>query len=166
MFAKCVVLILAVGACGCALLALRQSRLQVASELARTQLRISAADERLWSLRSQVAERTNPRNIEVLARGLGPLKPIVEPANLPVAQGAGPDATRGAGANTDAGRGPGVGPGVGPGSEAGVSPGGGGPTDTRPSESRPSEVRPANEPPASTPARPPRGVRIARRGRP
>lgn len=85
MFAKCVVLIVAVGACGCALLALRQSRLQVASELARTQLRISAADERLWSLRAKVAAGTSPRNVERLARNLGPLKPIVDRPAEPVA---------------------------------------------------------------------------------
>lgn len=78
MFAKCAVLIVAVGACGCALLALRQQRLQVASELARTQLRISRADERLWMLRTQIAARTSPRNVEQMARDLGPLKPIVD----------------------------------------------------------------------------------------
>lgn len=90
MFAKCAVLIVAVGACGCALLALRQSRLQVASELARTQLRISAADERLWSLRAKVAAGTAPRNVERLARNLGPLKPIVDRPAAPPAPLDGP----------------------------------------------------------------------------
>ncbi|CAG1008244.1 hypothetical protein PHYC_03539 [Phycisphaerales bacterium] len=78
MFAKSAVLIVTVGACGCALLALRQQRLQVASELARTQLRISRADERLWTLRTTIAERTAPRNIERMARDLGPLVPIID----------------------------------------------------------------------------------------
>ncbi len=90
MFAKCAVLIVAVGACGCALLALRQSRLQVASELARTQLRISSADERLWSLRAKVAAGTAPRNVERLARNLGPLKPIVDRPAAPPAPLDGP----------------------------------------------------------------------------
>lgn len=88
MFAKCAVLIVTVGACGCALLALRQQRLQVASELARTQLRIVAHDERLWLLRAKIAQQTSPRNVERLARTLGPLTPIVDqPVEPPLGVG-------------------------------------------------------------------------------
>lgn len=82
MFAKCAFVVVAVGACGCGLLALRQSRLQVASELARTQMRIAAADERLWALRTRIADRVSPRNVERMAAVIGPLKPIMDP--LPV----------------------------------------------------------------------------------
>ncbi|MFZ2873968.1 MAG: hypothetical protein WAZ94_05740 [Phycisphaerales bacterium] len=78
MFPKVVLLVIAVGAGACALLALRQSRLQVASELAQSQLRVCEADERLWLLRSQVASAVTPQSVERLARALGPMKPIRE----------------------------------------------------------------------------------------
>lgn len=82
MFAKCAALVIAVGGCGCMLLALRQQRLQVASELAHTQLRIAAADERLWALRNQISESVSPGNVEQMASGLGTLRPIGDDAGL------------------------------------------------------------------------------------
>lgn len=78
MFPKVVLLVIAVGAGACTLLALRQSRLQVASELAQSQLRVCEADERLWLRRSQVASAVTPQSVERLARALGPMKPIRE----------------------------------------------------------------------------------------
>lgn len=78
MFPKVVLLVIAVGAGACTLLAMRQSRLQVASELAQSQLRVCEADERLWLLRSQVAAAVTPQSVERLARTLGPMKPIRE----------------------------------------------------------------------------------------
>ncbi len=84
MFAKLAVLVVAIGACGCSLLALRQQRLQVASELTRAQLRIQAADERLWELRADIAMRTTPGAVRVLAAELGPMKPVISvPTGLP-----------------------------------------------------------------------------------
>ncbi len=84
MFAKLAVLVVAIGACGCSLLALRQQRLQVASELTRAQLRIQAADERLWELRAEIAMRTTPQSIRFLASELGPMKPVISvPTGLP-----------------------------------------------------------------------------------
>jgi hypothetical protein len=76
VFPKVVLLVIAVGAGACVLLAMRQSRLQVASELAQSQLRVCEADERLWLLRSQVASAVTPQSVERLARALGPMKPI------------------------------------------------------------------------------------------
>jgi len=76
VFAKLVAVVLALGACGSGLLALRQSRLQVASELTAAQLRINAADERLWLLRARIAERVTPERIELMAADVGPLHPI------------------------------------------------------------------------------------------
>lgn len=87
MFPKVVLLVVAVGAGACTLLALRQSRLQVASELAQSQLRVCEADERLWLLRSQVASAVTPQSVERLARALGPMKPIRE--GLPASELAG-----------------------------------------------------------------------------
>jgi hypothetical protein len=71
--------VLAIGATACGLLTLRQSRLQAASELAQAQLRIGTSDERLWALRSQIAERVTPSNVERMAASVGPLKPIIAP---------------------------------------------------------------------------------------
>src|SRR5207237_9800977 len=83
VFAKLVAVVLTLGACGCALLALRQSRLQVASELAQTQLRVQQEDERLWVLRARIAERITPSEVEKLAADVGPLRPLVDPILAP-----------------------------------------------------------------------------------
>ena len=79
MFAKLVAVVVALGACGCTLLALRQSRLQVASEIAQTQIRINQEDERLWVLRARIAERVTPEQVERMASTVGPLRPLVPP---------------------------------------------------------------------------------------
>lgn len=78
MFLKCAALIVAVGACAAVLLALRHDRLTIAGELARTQLRMSAQDERLWVLRARIAEETSPRRVQQMASTLGPLTPMIE----------------------------------------------------------------------------------------
>lgn len=77
MFAKVGVIVVFLGACACALLAMRQSRLQMASELAQAQLRIQSADERLLLRRAQIAERVTPQNVRKMAMKLGPMNPIV-----------------------------------------------------------------------------------------
>ncbi len=77
MFAKLVAVILALGIVGCSLLALRQSRLQAASELAQTQLRIGRLDERLWLLRGEIARRVSPEAVEHAAEQMGPTKAMV-----------------------------------------------------------------------------------------
>jgi hypothetical protein len=79
VFAKLVAVVLTLGVCGCTLLALRQSRLQVASELAQTQLRIDREDEQLWILRSRIAARVTPSEVERMAADVGPLRPLVAP---------------------------------------------------------------------------------------
>lgn len=79
MFPKLVAVVVALGACGCTLLALRQSRLQVASEIAQTQIRINQEDERLWVLRAKIAERVTPEQVERMAADVGPLRPLVPP---------------------------------------------------------------------------------------
>lgn len=78
MFAKLAVVIVAIGAIGCALLALRQQRYQMASELTMAQLRINALDERLWQLRADVARRVTPREVERVVGTLGPLRPMAD----------------------------------------------------------------------------------------
>lgn len=75
MFSKLTFLIVALGVVGCSLLALRQQRLQAASEMAQAQLRIRTADERLFELRSLVAARITPKQVEKLAIDAGGLRP-------------------------------------------------------------------------------------------
>ncbi len=77
MFAKIVAIIVALGVVGCALLALRQSRLQAASELAQAQLRMQEHDARLWKLRARIAARVSPAEVERLAAALGPMAPMI-----------------------------------------------------------------------------------------
>jgi hypothetical protein len=77
VFAKTCCVIVAVGAFGCALLAMRQARLQAASELTQTQLRISKLDHRLCDLRARIAAGTTPTQVEKLAAGLGEFRPMV-----------------------------------------------------------------------------------------
>lgn len=81
MFGKCVLVILAVGVTGCALLALRQSRLQAASEMVRIQLDIRNQDEELWLLRTQIAQQITPEQVRLMMSDVGPLKPINTAAN-------------------------------------------------------------------------------------
>ncbi len=60
MFGKIVALILALGIVACALLAVRQGRIQAFHELTQTRLRIRVQDERLWELRTKIAARVTP----------------------------------------------------------------------------------------------------------
>lgn len=76
LFAKLALVIVTLGACACALLALRQSRLQAAHELARIQLRMREHDERLWRERIEIARRVTPRHVEIMSVVLGPMRPI------------------------------------------------------------------------------------------
>lgn len=91
MFAKLVALILALGACGGGLLAMRQSRLQAAHELTAARLRLREHDERLLRLKAEIAERTTPPSVgwmleeARLSNAVGPLDPVIDhPAELPV----------------------------------------------------------------------------------
>lgn len=87
MLVKCGMVVLAIGATACGLLTLRQSRLQAASELAQAQIRIGASDEHLWALRSQIAARVTPGNVERMAQSVGPLRPIAFPPMVAPAPG-------------------------------------------------------------------------------
>lgn len=76
MFAKLLVVILALALLGCALLGIRQSRMKAAHDLARTRLRLAEHDARLWELRARIAERVTPGSIRSMAADLGPTEPI------------------------------------------------------------------------------------------
>jgi hypothetical protein len=83
VFAKLAITIVALGAFACALLAMRQSRLQAASEIAQAQLRIQKLDDELLRTRSEIARRLAPHELEALTRTVGPLKPIIVGEPLP-----------------------------------------------------------------------------------
>lgn len=69
--------VLAMGVCALAMLTMRQARLQLAHEVAQTQLRIQRADERLWEMRASIASLVSPGRIRELAADLGPMHALV-----------------------------------------------------------------------------------------
>ncbi len=75
MFARLAFLVVCLGLIGTSLLALRQARLQAASEAAQAQLRIASADEELFSVRAQVAATVTPSAVEKLASSMHPMRP-------------------------------------------------------------------------------------------
>lgn len=77
MFAKVVVVILALGVCACSLLALRQARLQAANQLAEARLRVRAVDERVSLVRTAIAGRVTPEQVEQMTdEAQEPLVPL------------------------------------------------------------------------------------------
>lgn len=76
MFAKLAALILSLGVVACILLAVRQQRVQAAHELAEVQRRVMEHDRTLWHLRTEIAERVSPVQVQELATRRGPTAPI------------------------------------------------------------------------------------------
>ena len=68
MFAKLVVLVLAVGGTAVGMLALRQSRLQAAHEAAEARLRMRAHAERTIEVRAAIARRVTPEALAEYAK--------------------------------------------------------------------------------------------------
>lgn len=66
MFAKLCVLILVFGSCSGGVLAMRQSRLQAAHELAESRLRVREHEQRLRELRAQIAALSNPETVRAM----------------------------------------------------------------------------------------------------
>lgn len=77
MFPKLVVVVLTIGACACTLLSIRQARLQAAHELARAQLRVHEADDRLWAVRAEIGRRVVPDHVRQMADALGSFRPML-----------------------------------------------------------------------------------------
>lgn len=71
LFAKMVVLVLAVGGTAVGVLALRQSRLQAGHEAAEARLRMRVHAERTMELRSQIAARVSPERLASFAHDAG-----------------------------------------------------------------------------------------------
>ncbi len=71
--------IIALGACCCTLLFLRQGRILAASDMAKVQTKVRQQDEELWKLRVRIAEKVAPQHVTMMAQsssGVGPLHPI------------------------------------------------------------------------------------------
>ena len=83
LFAKLVGVLLAAGACGCALLAVRQARMQAAHELAESRLRILELEQRLQLVRAEVAAHLHPEEIEQLAAHSGRFRPLAATRDTP-----------------------------------------------------------------------------------
>ena len=81
VFFKLAALVIAAGVTACALLALRQSRIQAGHEIARAQLRIRQLDEDLWRRRVDVASRVTPLQVHELSDQLGDLRGLVPRAS-------------------------------------------------------------------------------------
>ena len=87
MFAKIVVVILALGICACSLLALRQARLQAANELAEARLRVRTIDERVSIVRAVIAGSVTPEQVEEMTRQVAmPMVPMAQQKEQAVAQ--------------------------------------------------------------------------------
>lgn len=80
MFFKIGALLIAGGVTACALLVMRQSRIQAAHEIARAQLRIRDLDAELWELRPQIAARVAPENVRSFVEDLGTMRGILPEA--------------------------------------------------------------------------------------
>lgn len=83
LFAKLLVVVVALGATGLALLALRQQRYEVSNEISRTHNSIVEQERARWRLRAEVARLSDPADIRAAAERRGiDLAPVQE-ANLP-----------------------------------------------------------------------------------
>ncbi len=82
MFGKIVALILSLGIVACALLAVRQARIQAFHELTQTRLRIKRQDEQILLLRTDIAGLVTPEHVHEMAAAASSLKPIVDSPQL------------------------------------------------------------------------------------
>jgi hypothetical protein len=79
IFAKLLVIMVAVGAMGLALLSLRQQRYEVSNEISRAHNRIVEQERGEWRLRAGIASRSDPADIRAYAERLKlDLAPIQE----------------------------------------------------------------------------------------
>lgn len=84
LFAKLLVIVVALGAMALGLLSLRQQRYEVSNEISRAHNRIVEQERAQWRLRAEVAQRSTPADIREAAekRGieLAPVQESVTPA--------------------------------------------------------------------------------------
>lgn len=71
MFAKLLVIILSIGAAACALLVVRQQRVELVHDVAMTHNRLLQHERALWDLRAEIAARVKPSDVRLLVDKLG-----------------------------------------------------------------------------------------------
>lgn len=70
LFLKLTVTVVALGAMGLALLALRQQRYEASSQLSKAHWRILEQERGLWRMRAEIARKTKPQDIRAAAEAL------------------------------------------------------------------------------------------------
>jgi len=80
MLGKIIMLVVGMAVIASYLLAIRQSRLQTASEIVQAQIRINTMDERLAALRVAVSEEVSPANVRAMAADFAELVPLSQAA--------------------------------------------------------------------------------------
>lgn len=89
MFSKLLFIVIAVGAVACALLVIRQQRIDTFHEITQTHRRLSEHERTLWEMRAEIAERCRPAQVRLAMNNLGldwiplPARPTVMPATEP-----------------------------------------------------------------------------------
>ena len=71
MFAKLLLIIVAVGAVACALLVIRQQRIDTFHEITQAHLRLQEHERTLWQMRAEIAERCRPSQVRLAMDELG-----------------------------------------------------------------------------------------------
>ncbi len=71
MFAKLLFIIVVVAASACALLVIRQQRIDAFHEITQTYKRLSEHERTLWTMRAEIAERCRPSQVRLAMNGLG-----------------------------------------------------------------------------------------------
>jgi hypothetical protein len=70
MFAKLLFIIIAAGAVSCALLVIRQQRIDTFHEMTRVHGRLLEHERTLWQMRAEIAERCRPSQVRLAMKGL------------------------------------------------------------------------------------------------
>lgn len=89
MFAKLLLIIVAVGAVACALLVIRQQRIDTFHEMTQVHRRLSEHERTLWEMRAEIAERCRPSQVRLAMNGLDlnwvplPARPDLPPSLRP-----------------------------------------------------------------------------------
>lgn len=71
MFAKLLFIITIVGALACALLVIRQQRIDTFHEISKTHQRLLDHERTLWQMRSEIASRCRPQQVRLAMNQLG-----------------------------------------------------------------------------------------------
>ena len=94
MFAKMLLIITVVGATACALLVIRQQRIDTFHEISRIHHRLLIHERTLWELRGEIAQRCRPSQVRLVMNQVGgewvpiPARPL-HPGQTPGVQLAG-----------------------------------------------------------------------------